>query len=229
MADGPIAIDYDLAWLSEIIYDPWPELERSLNRVGWEMIVDPFDHAGTQAMLVESKDRAAAALVFRGTQATGKSWRERTIDFAANVRVCPSLWAGPGRAHTGYAAALSRIRAPARRMAEMIPQDTPLLVTGHSLGGALATLYAAWATHRIAALVTFGAPKAGTDAALSQVIARDIRRYVMPMDFAPSWPPMPGFSHPSVAIRLNSPEWWPGPVSRHSIGGYVEGVRNGPA
>ena len=219
---------YDLARLSAWVYEDRELFEVLVEEAGGEL-VETFDHAGTQAALVRAP--AWAALVFRGTEATGDSWFERLVDFRSNLGVMSTLWAGPGRAHAGYAAALSRVRWDARRMAGKVSSDVPLYVTGHSLGGALASLYAAWVKadseygHEIAGLVTFGAPKAATAAAYEPIPTDKVLRFVMPMDFAPSWPPSLTLDHPEPEVRLDAPGWWPGPISRHSVGGYVSAVQ----
>lgn len=237
------------AALSRDIYLDQVEFEKACVRGGLTP-VRCFDHAGTQAALVVSagldarsggvgpgspafagagalgRPAPAAWLVFRGTEAT----QLRLLDIAANLKLCPRPWAGAGWVHGGYSDALERVRFKARRFAERVSPEIPLYVTGHSLGGVLATLYTAWVSddpedgHRVAGLVTFGAPKCATRRALAPIIARTrVRRYVMPMDVAPSWPPVPFlYRHPDAEIRLAPVDPWPGPVSRHSVAGYAE-------
>jgi len=219
-----------LARLSAWIYAPAAEFRRRVAGEGWEVIAW-HDHAGTQAALVCTGDWCA--LVFRGTQVTGGRWRQRVIDAATNLRVWPGLWQGPGRAHSGYSRALSWVSWPAREMAENVPSDMPLYVTGHSLGGVLASLYAAWVTaggadaHRIAGLVTFGAPRGAASSAYAGLAERaPIWRYAVCGDFAPHWPPVPGYAHPGEAIRLRARRWWHGPLRRHDVNGYLEMVRS---
>lgn len=228
--------DVVAAALSRDIYLDRVPFELACVRAGLEP-VDVFDHAGTQAALarelrVSSPGGGAAWLVFRGTEAT----RLRLVDLAANLLVRPKLWAGAGWVHCGYADALERVRDDARRLAERVSTEVPLYATGHSLGGVLATLYAAWVSsdrrhgHRLAGLVTFGAPRGGSAAALAPICGRvPVRRYVMPSDPAPWWP-APLFRHPpGKAIRLQPAGWWPGPVSRHSVVGYAVALAAGCA
>jgi len=209
------AIDADLARLSEIVYEPWDAAEERVAAIGW-MISDVFDHAGSQAMFCRTRDGNQTALVFRGTEASDF----RLVDLWANAGR-PILWAGPGRAHSGYDRAFARIRWQARKMVEREAGDGDVAITGHSMGGALAMLYAAWADHRMDALVTFGAPKALNARAIQAIRVARETRYVMPMDFAPSWPPIPGLRQTVDETRLPTPDRWPGPVSRHSVSGYV--------
>lgn len=212
------------AALSRDIYLDPVAFERACVRDGL-VPVQWYDHRGTQAALVRSAD--AAWLVFRGTEATSL----RLLDLVANVKLAPRPWSGQGWVHGGYADALERVRDHARRMAERVSAEIPLYVTGHSLGGAVGTLYAAWVTadrvygHRIAGLVTFGAPRAGSPAALRPIAEHSrVRRYAMPWDPAPWWP-WPLYRHPpGAAIRLQAAGWWPGPLARHAVAGYAEAV-----
>lgn len=225
--------DVVAAALSRDIYLEPVDFERACVRDGL-VPVKWYDHRGTQAALVRTGPGSAAGarcgltpaawLVFRGTEAT----RLRLLDLVANVKLAPRPWSGDGWVHGGYLDALERVRDRARRMAERVSPEVPLYVTGHSLGGALATDYAAWVTtdreagHRIAGLVTFGAPRAGSPAALRPIAEHTrVRRYVMPWDPAPWWP-WPLYRHPpGAAIRLRPASWWPGPLARHSMAGYA--------
>ena len=210
------------ARLSRDIYLDRMEFEAAALRYG-VLVVEFFDHAGTQAALCQSRDMTGAFLVFRGTEAT----KLRLLDIVANLKVAGQPWSGIGWAHAGYVDALGRVSFKARMMAEKVNSAIPLYATGHSLGGALATLYAAWVSgwpgqgHRLAGLVTFGAPKAATAAAFVGLeYTVPVSRFVMQGDIVPWLPPL-AFAHPGPAIVLEPLGWWPGFVTRHSVSGYA--------
>lgn len=214
---------HTMALLSELIYSDWPEVHKGLAVLGLEMMGEPFNHAGSQGMLVCHKRMKWAALVFRGTEASKGS----ITDIFSNIGL-PRSWAGEGKAHGGYKRHFAMIRYDARQMAEQIPSGTPLYVTGHSMGGSLATMYAAWVgsggpdDHKLQALITFGAPKTLSEAALACIPCPGYR-VTNKYDFAPYWPPVPGLGHPEVEVEIDSGGWW-GPVSRHGTRKYVKAL-----
>jgi hypothetical protein len=209
------------AILSGLIYEEWPHVNLGLDTMDMDMVCEPFDIMGSQGMLVLGPTHAY--LVFRGTEVS----RAKLRDLISNFGV-PRDWIGKGKAHSGYARHFSYIRGPARDFAERIPTPIPLIVTGHSMGGCLATLYASWVAsggiddHKLAGLITYGAPKCLSDEAIAS-IACPVFRFTNRYDFAPFWPPIPGFDHPKNQVKINS-GGWPGPVSRHSVAKYIRVV-----
>lgn len=216
------------AILSGLIYKEWPDVKSGLNALQMDMVCDPFDIKGSQGMLVLGKTHAY--LVFRGTEASKfniKNPLPWARDIVSNFGLA-SGWIGQGKAHRGYAHYFSYIRKPARAFAERIPTPIPLIVVGHSLGGCLATQYASWAAsggpddHKLAGLITYGAPKCLNYEALAN-IACTVFRFTNRYDFAPYWPPILGLDHPEGHVKINS-GGWPGPVSRHSVSKYINAL-----
>ena len=141
-------------------------LEAALRRVGFHLVAKPFESGGTQAFLAEGVDYAV--LVFRGS--------DDALDWLNNLNVMPVRWRGAGRVHNGFSASLEAIWD---EVTHALHQATrPLLITGHSLGGALAGLAAALLPCK--EFITFGAPKIGDEE--FQESARSGRRYVNNQD-----------------------------------------------
>src|SRR4029077_9259387 len=91
-------------------------------------------------------------VVFRGTQPD--SFR----DLAADASFLPTHWAGRGKVHNGFWASLKEALSP---ILAWLDKERPsrLIVTGHSLGAAQATLLAG--LREEAELATFGSPLVG--------------------------------------------------------------------
>lgn len=187
--------------------------------------------AGTQAALVECGQWAA--LVFRGTQLTSGHPRERLRDWSVNLRIQTTRWSGPGRVHAGYLTALKRVRYEARDFAEAVSAGKPIYVTGHSLGGALASGYAAWVSythvcdvtpHHVGGLVTFGAPRFGTAKAMQPLYDEvPVVRWVRGQDVAPTW--VPWFRCPRAGLeRLPGGTAQPRAVRDHDAHGYADAL-----
>lgn len=109
----------------------------------------------TQVLIQWTGNRAL--VVFPGTA----SFRDGLTD----VRAAKATWTSDTRAHAGFVAAFRSVDEQLRE--RLIDQRTPdeLIITGHSLGGALATLAAhAWSGTFILhpnAVYTFGSPRVG--------------------------------------------------------------------
>ncbi len=126
-----------------------------------------------------------AVLAFRGTQQV-QDWMTN-LD-AVTTPVSSSAGDTLGHVHKGFNGAFLSVR---RRIEELLAgdEDLPLFITGHSLGGALATL-ATWYLpgHSLAACYTFGAPRVG-DSGLIDRFRTPIYRIVNGVDPVPFVPP----------------------------------------
>ena len=99
-------------------------------------------------------EQPVAVLVFKGTD-TLRQWM-------SNLDALPVAWEQGGHVHGGFAKAFERIWEEFEpRIAQY---ELPLFLSGHSLGGALATLAAARLGKTVRALYTFGSPRVGNAA-----------------------------------------------------------------
>ena len=144
--------------IQTVNYDPETnkkELEENLDFLNLKL-VETFDSNGTQAILIENEQYIF--LGFRGTEAT--SIKDIKSDVNATTMACDS----GGKIHSGFSDAFDQVSIDIQ---STINQDQfktkPLFITGHSLGGALATIAAKKLTHKggIAACYTFGSPRVG--------------------------------------------------------------------
>lgn len=125
-------------------------------------------------------------VAFRGTQADDRG------DLIDDARFLPRPWPGVGRVHRGFWRACDSLRGPIDDWLGAGPPGA-LVVTGHSLGAAMATLMAG--LYPDAELVTFGAPRVGGRAFARHFAGRAVRRYVGCYDFVTNLPPPIWFRH----------------------------------
>ena len=108
-----------------------------------------FSHGGTECYVLSCPKNYI--VVFRGTEPT--SWEDIKAD--VQFRKVKGI-------HRGFKAALDDIWDFLIKDYEKNGKGKQLLVTGHSLGAALATLYSARINDENSACYTFGSPRTGT-------------------------------------------------------------------
>ena len=163
---------------------PPPRIEQELRRIGFELLATLESrrlfspHAATDGFVCRDPRAGTLFAVFRGTE-TGN-----LDDLLANLLVDPVEWRPGIVVHRGYGRTFDELRGP---LDEWLRAPTGrTIATGHSLGGALATLCAA--DFPAVELVTFGAPRVGTDS-LHRRPRQPGRRYVHCCDLVPRVPP----------------------------------------
>ena len=199
--DGGWSLDAIAAEFSRLAYrrfeqdpDEKRQIAKAIEAIGYRRAGWFQEAAGSSRFSAKAfaaaNDDGQAIISFRGTQAD--SFR----DLVTDATFILETWDRPGRVHSGFSASLSSVLAPIETwLAETNPAR--LLLTGHSLGAALATLLAARLTdgQRPIELVTFGSPRVG-DAALAATLgSRVVRRYVNCTDAVALLPPPLIYSH----------------------------------
>jgi hypothetical protein len=181
------------AELSRLAYAGEAVVEEALNRMGFtlvgslggETLAARAGTRGTQGFVAAHEGLGLAAVAFRGTEA------DRFEDLASDLSTLQTDFPGGGRVHAGFHAAYLTVHDRLGMLLERA--GGRLLVTGHSLGGALATLAAASQSRVPDALITFGTPRVGDGrfgAALeARLAAGAVRRFVHCCDVVARLPP----------------------------------------
>jgi len=149
-------------WLADamlLAYWPEAEVERRFKSAGFAQVV-PLIKKGTQCFV--AIHRAFAVVSFRGTEP------DSLRDILADVKLALKPWKVAGeRVHDGFQDALEDVWQPLREALEPL-HDRQVWFTGHSLGGALATLAAdrhlIERERRAGGVYTFGSPLIGDGA-----------------------------------------------------------------
>lgn len=140
-----------------------------------------------------------AVVVFRGTADTA-GW---VIDLIANKSPYPGADIH-AMLHRGFLEAWQSVRV--RLMKHLL--NEPVIITGHSLGGALATIAALELNAQ--EVVTFGCPRVG-DSDFCRAFGNKVKqstRYVHQLDPIPMLPTLLlGFRHVCAATWHNGQEW----------------------
>ncbi len=143
---------------SQIAYLEDGDATDRLGRLGFTG-VRCFDDIGTDTRCFIARGNQYDLAGFKGTS----SIRDLLID----GQIIQSEWYD-SRVHSGFLSAYGSVRD----RIIVNEGDKPILVVGHSLGGAMATLYASDMVHqgydRNVSCVTFGCPRVGDDAFVAQ-------------------------------------------------------------
>ena len=184
MLDNP-KTDKMIKLLKTISYDHEEnlvDLIRELASIKFE-IKKKFNEKGTQAILVSNG--AMLVLAYRGTEP------DRVKDIKADLNAFQEDCNTTGRVHRGFSDAYEAVRKKVvDELAKPEYAEQALYITGHSLGGAIATL----ATKRLkhvgghAATYTFGSPRVGNEEWVAG-IKTPVYRIVNSADIVPMLPP----------------------------------------
>ncbi len=190
-------LDQVCAELSRLVYSPFeigPEQEARLAAVLTKAGLGTpqcFSDRPTDSQALVTTMGEYTIVAFRGTQITSIK------DVVSDALIKLEEWPGPGRVHRGFWRAYRSLR-------NSIDSNMPsgkLIVTGHSLGAAMATLMAAlWPE---AVLVTFGSPRVGDGTFVKSFEGRDVRRYDDCTDIVARIPPPVGYGHVSEARYID--------------------------
>ena len=188
---GPADFENDdllCAEMSRLAYSNQEVVNSSLSAAGFSLVgfiggEDPGSRAqtgGTQAFLAASEKRGVTIVAFRGTES------DRPEDLIADLMTLPVPSAsGKCRVHGGFKDRYDRVSD--RLKSALAKRERKLLVTGHSLGAALATLAAVDA--RPEKLITFGSPLAGDSRFRELLQDTEIHRFVDCCDVVARVPP----------------------------------------
>jgi hypothetical protein len=143
---------------------------------------------GTEAFGTRRAADSTTLIAFRGTQP------DATADLLTDAQAFLTPWPeSAGLVHAGFAAALRAVLPDLRRWLEREPRGAgKLLLTGHSLGAALATLAASVLQPSL--LVTLGSPRVG-DAAFAATVTSELVRIVDCCDAVTDLPPAILYCH----------------------------------
>lgn len=192
--------------------------------------------AGGLSLIVEQNHRClllvyadCIIVAFRGTDAG------ELADWKTNMQRAPAP--GPfGQVHSGYLAAVDllwpRLTASLQRMRE---GEQSLLLTGHSMGGALAVVaaakFASSGAIPIAGLYTFGQPAVadpGFEAELARRVGGRYFRFINSIDMVPGLAVDPAFRHGGQQLfidrggRIHTRDLLGTMMSAHLLTGVLE-------
>lgn len=182
---------------------------------------------GSRGFLLEREDTRIVA--FRGTRVASRNWLDRgevaTLrqdDLWLDSQFLPSAWRTGGRVHSGFLQGFAAVVPHLDAVLGEGPSDAPVWLTGHSLGGALATLAAAHlGLPRVQGLYTLGTPRVGDLAFARALPSVNHYRFVHRDDWVATLPPeVVGYVH--AGERVDVPHAGPRNVWGDLLSGYGE-------
>ncbi len=158
-----------------------------------------FDRNGAFAFLAIRED--ALLLTFRGTEPADR------IDYLTDVKIVQKKFLDYGTAHQGFIEALDWISEDidAAITTLLAENPRPAWVTGHSLGGALATLYSIRQHKVVTSVYTMGTPRLGGIKFAKNVEGLvNLYRLINDNDIIPRLPTPPFYAHIGSTYFMSS-------------------------
>ncbi len=196
LADASFLVYGDAAFIEDAIaISPLPTL--GFDKPDWLGTRD--DNRG----MILANDEALV-IVFRGTRLQAHTILDvaelvliNQQDLWTDTNLLPAVFTAGGRVHAGF---LSAFKDVSDRLDALVRTKAPrqrLWLTGHSLGGALATLAAAHlGSSVVQGLSTYGCPRVGDTAFTSVLPRRSYDRFVHRDDWVATVPPeILGYAH----------------------------------
>ena len=176
------------AELCRLAYGDEPLVRACLARVGLDLVKwlggprleQRVQSWGTDGFIAVAGD-GRTFMVFRGTEG------DRIEDVVADLRTDDCAWATGGRVHEGFAAAFDAVAAELDTA--LAGRSGSLILAGHSLGAAIATLAASMYRQRAPELFTYGSPRVGDGDFVATLAGVQHRRHVHCCDVVPRVPP----------------------------------------
>lgn len=166
---------------------------------GADIIAGPDGRDGAR---VFRQTDGSAVLVFRGTLVDGAVG---VRDWINDFRIGHTEMQGvPGKVHEGFASSVNDLWPAVQAALNGVSR---LTITGHSKGGALAILAGARLAGLQPPVVTFGAPKVGDLAFVSQYPLRSVVRYEHSTDIVPLVPFIGFYLPGEVRTDRKVPGW----------------------
>tara|TARA_Y100000389_G_scaffold201976_1_gene246059 strand:- start:9148 stop:9867 length:720 start_codon:yes stop_codon:yes gene_type:complete len=177
----------EMAKCAHIAYLDGPEAKNEYNKLGYNNHVF-LENDGAQCHIIWTQFQAV--LCFRGTEPSEFS------DIKADLNALPSRAETKGFVHMGFQTEVEKIWDS---ITECLSNNNLLelrvLICGHSLGGAMATIAAARLEDSVDCLYTFGSPRAGSRRFGKTIVCKHYR-HVNNNDIVPKVPfALMGYKH----------------------------------
>lgn len=171
------------AELSRLAYASLETIGSTLEAIGWRLEETLHGarflpgQSDTDGFITQPREGGPRCIVFRGTDSGSVD------DLLTDLNALPRSWDHGLVVHRGFADEYDSLRRPLQRLG---PHPAGTILTGHSLGGALANL----ALHDLpgSRLLTWGAPRVGDPDFARSLPASTIERYVHACDLVPRVP-----------------------------------------
>ena len=185
-------------WLMEVstlVYADEDFVRSQFRKTGLQE-VKFFDKQSTQCYVANNEKFAIVA--FRGSEIWKKKEKfdpKKVIaDLMVNVDIWLTDWQQGGKVHRGFKKALDEVWPDLLpRIIKLHSKGRKIWVTGHSLGGALATLFAG-RYGNVHGVYIFGSPRVGDDV-FKENFRQKIYRIVNNDDIVPRVPPRGAYVH----------------------------------